>query len=148
MKIAVFLFGQEVSPRFGCSGQVLVASVQDGGLASQQVTDVSCLAPWQLPDFLASLGVEKVVCGGIHRRHQMELERRGIEVIWGVIGPASQAVAALLDGTLRSDQFVCPSRGRGRGWRHRGPRARRPGGRGPWGNDPGVGTGPGRAGTV
>jgi hypothetical protein len=35
-----------------------------------------------------------------------EIERVGIKVYWGVIGLAAQALAALIDGTLHSDQFV------------------------------------------
>lgn len=118
MQVAIPLFGDEVSPRFGCSTQFLVATVQGNGAEREEVKDVNRLAPWQFPEFLASLGVATVICGGVHRRFQEEMERRGIEVIWGVIGPASEALAAFLNGTLQRDQFVCRGRHgrRGHGW--------------------------------
>jgi predicted Fe-Mo cluster-binding NifX family protein len=119
MKVAVPVFGEEVSPRFGCSTHALVATVDQGGVQIEGMQDLSQVPPWQWPDLFSSLGVAKVVCGGMHGRFQEELERRGIEVIWGVIGPAADALAALQKGTLRSDQFLCRGRrrrrGRGRG---------------------------------
>ena len=140
MKVAVPLFRDEVSPRFGCSAQFLVATVEEGGVWAQEVKDVSHLAPWQLSEFLASLGVTKVICGGVHRRFQEELARCGIEIIWGVIGPAADALEALRAGTLRTDQFICPGwrggrgggrgQGRGRGGRGRGGPAGQGGGPG------------------
>lgn len=118
MRVAIPLFGEEVSPRFGCATQFLVATIQGDSAPEEEVKDVSRLAPWQFAEFLASVGVAKVICGGVHRRFQEELEHRGIEVVWGVIGPAALALAAFLDGTLRRDQFVCRGRHgwRGRGW--------------------------------
>jgi len=123
MRVAVPLFGDEVSPRFGCSARFLVATVENGRIVDQQVHDASHLAPWQLPGFVATLGVSKVICGGVHRTFQAEMENLGLEVIWGVIGPAAAALAALANGTLQRDQFVCPGRRRhrGGGWGPRRP---------------------------
>jgi len=114
MKVAIPLFRDDVSPRFGCSEAFLVASIEDGQVKSREVKDVSQLPARQLTDSLASWGVAKVICGGVHHRFQQEMEQRGIEVIWGVIGTASDALEALIQGTLRRDQFVCRGRpGRG-----------------------------------
>jgi predicted Fe-Mo cluster-binding NifX family protein len=117
MLVAIPLFGDEVSPRFGWCAEVLLATVNDGQVQQQEVRDVRHLAPCQLPEFLQTLAVEKVICGGVSRRFQEEMQHRGMEVTWGVIGTASDALAALTKGTLQRDQFVC--RGR-RGGMHRG----------------------------
>lgn len=141
MKLAIPIFRDEVSPRFGCSARFLVALVEENQVQSRTEEDVSHLAPWQFPDFLASLGVSQVICGGVNQRFQVEMERLGMEVIWGVIGPAEKALAAFLDGTLKRDQFVCGGprgrrgRGQGRSQSGGGPQAspgrgRRRGGRG------------------
>jgi len=123
VRVAVPLFGEDVSPRFGYSTQVLIATIDESGIQTEGIRDISGLAPWQLPEFLVSLGVAKLICGGMHWRFQEEMQRRGIEVIWGVIGPAADALAAYQAGTLQSDQFLCRGRhgpgGRGRG--RRGP---------------------------
>ena len=145
MRVAVALFGQEVSPRFGCTSQMLLATVGEGGVQVEGVRDLRGLAPWQWPELLSSLGVEKVVCGGVHRQFLTEMERHGLEVIWGVIGPADEALAALHKGTLRSDGFVCPGRRRHRrGWGRPGQQgrgARAGGGAGRPGHGPAKGPG-------
>jgi predicted Fe-Mo cluster-binding NifX family protein len=130
MKVAVALFGEEVSPRFGCSTEVLIASVEAGGVNVEGAQDLTGAPPWQWPEVLSRMGVSTLVCGGIHGRFQQELERRGIQVIWGVIGPAADALHALQNGTLQRDQFVC-----------RGRRRHRAGGRGRWSGDGGVSPG-------
>ncbi|MBN1341307.1 MAG: hypothetical protein JXQ73_01430 [Phycisphaerae bacterium] len=106
MRVAVPLFGQEVSPRFGCGGELLIASIENGTLQGTEVERTGELSFPQWPTFLASLNVAVLICGGIHHDLLREIERLGIKVYWGVIGPVSQALAALIDGTLRNDQFV------------------------------------------
>jgi predicted Fe-Mo cluster-binding NifX family protein len=114
MKVAVPVFGEEVSPRFGCSTHAVIAIVDQDGVRVEGQQDLSQAPPWQWPELFASLGVTKVICGGVHPRFQQAMHALGIDVIWGVIGPAAEALVALQDGRLRSDQFL----GRG-GRRHR-----------------------------
>ena len=138
MRVGVPLFGEDVSPRFGYSTELLVATVGEDGIRTEEVKDIAGLAPWQLIEDLSSSGVVKVICGGVQRRFQGELEGRGIEVIWGVIGPAADALVALHNGTLRRDQFICQGRqrrhrGRGRGQGRGAGRMGFPGNRGPGG---------------
>ncbi|UCF33640.1 MAG: hypothetical protein JSV78_15040, partial [Phycisphaerales bacterium] len=123
MLVAIPLFGDEVSPRFGWCAEVLLATVDDGRVQQQEVRDVRHLAPCQLPEFLQSLAVENVICGGVNRRFQEEMEHRGMKVVWGVIGPATDALIALTKGTLQRDQFVCRGH-RGHGGFRRGQRRR------------------------
>jgi predicted Fe-Mo cluster-binding NifX family protein len=124
VRIAIPLFGQDVSPRFGCCRQFMIADVEQNQLKHTEVIDTTYLAPWQLPEFLTEQRVSRVICGGIHRQFQSQIENRNIEVIWGVIGPAQEALNASLAGKLRSDQFVCPGR-----WGAPRRRRRRRGGR-------------------
>jgi predicted Fe-Mo cluster-binding NifX family protein len=117
VKIAIPLFGNEVSPRFGCCQQFMIADAEQDEIRQTTVVDTTSLPPWQLPEFLAERQVSRIICGGIHRQFQSRLEDCGIEVTWGVIGPAEDALHAFLGGNLKSDQFVCPGR--------QGPRRRR-----------------------
>lgn len=107
MRVAIALFGDEVSPRFGSSARFMLATIEDDRVQTQEVKDVSDICPHDFPEFLSALGVAKLICGGVHRRFRDELERRGIEVIWGVIGSAAEALTAYLGGRLQCDQFVC-----------------------------------------
>ncbi len=135
MRVAVPLYGDLVSPRFGSEVVFLIASIEEGQLHEEQTVEARNLGPSRLAELLVSLGVTKVICGGIQHELQRAIERRGIDVIWGIIGPASDALAALLAGSLHSDQFVrrsgkaagkgTPSGGPGDGHPVQG--ARRPG---------------------
>ena len=138
MKVAVPVFGEEISPRFGCSTHMLIATIEQREICIEDHRDLSQLPPWRWPDLLASLGVTTVVCGGMHRHFQEAIEQHGIQVIWGVIGPASDALVALQKGTLQNDQFICRGRHRHRrgGWR--GPPGAAPG---PWTGGSGAGRG-------
>ena len=126
MRVAVPIFGEDVSPRFGYSRQLLLAEVDERGVRTEGTQDLSAYPPWQWAELFASQGVAKVICGGMHPRFREELERRGIQVIWGVIGPVADALVAFQRGELQSDQFICPGRhgrrghggGRGRGMGH------------------------------
>lgn len=115
MRVAIPIFGEDVSPRLGCSTAMLLATVEADAIRNEEVRDIAGLSPWQLPDFLVSLGVAKVICGGVHRHLQGALESKGVEVIWGVIGPAADALLELRSGTLQRDQFLCRGQ-RGRRW--------------------------------
>jgi len=106
MRVAIPLYGDQVSPRFGSKVLFSVASIEDGQIREKQTVEAKNLGPSQLPDLLASLGVTKVICGGIQHELQRAMERRGIEVTWNIIGPASDALSALLEGSLHNDQFV------------------------------------------
>ena len=109
------VFGEEFSAHLSSGGGVhngyllrrlLVASIEGGQIQDKQTVEAENMTCSQLPGFLASLGVSKMICGGIERPVQQEIESRGIEVIWGVIGPAAEALWALVKGTLHENQFV------------------------------------------
>lgn len=114
MKVAVVLFRDAVCPRFACATQLLLATVDQGRVTDRKVIALEGRLPTQYAHHIASLGVQTLICGGIHRRFLHDLQREGIQVIWGVIGSAEEALAALSTGALRPDQFLCrPNRPRG-----------------------------------
>lgn len=125
MNVAVPLFGQDVSPRLGCIHRLLVATTIDGQIQHSQVMEIEDLTAQNLADWLVSMRISTLICGGISHCDRQTLESHGIDVIWGVIGPAEAALCALATGSLHSDQFVSatgsppkarerPSSGRGR----------------------------------
>jgi len=128
VRIAIPLFGDEVSPRFGCATRFLLVDVEAGRPMRREVKDLVALGspPGQLAAFLKSLEVNKVVCGGLHARFRRDLEALGIEVIWGVIGTAEEAVSTLISGRLERDQFLCRGVRGGTGRRRRRGPCRRP----------------------
>lgn len=118
MWIAVPTFRDEVSPRFGCSPQLLLVQVEDGQVVCREFIDWSSMPPPDRPAFVASRGACKVICGGLHERFSSRMQALGIEVIYGVIGSADEAIEACLAGRLVSNQRIC-MQGHRRGGRRR-----------------------------
>ena len=91
LRIAVPLMNNRVAPYFGCCDKLLLLDWDGGGLRS------TCQAlpaddPWQISRHLASIGVQKVVCGGIWSFHKNWLIAHGIEVIDNQHGEADEVV--------------------------------------------------------
>ncbi len=124
MLVVIPVFREEVSPRFGFTSEVLLARVEGGQVELARRVSLGGRGGRQLLSFLAAEKPQVVICGGIHPSWQVLLEREGMKVIWGVIGPAEDALKSYVAGTLRSNQFVCRGRrgARGRGGFRRGNR--------------------------
>jgi predicted Fe-Mo cluster-binding NifX family protein len=92
-RIAIALFGNEVSPRFCFAEAVMVADVADGRTVSRQV--VSLGEPWLARRIaqLGALGVQTLICGAFNRAYLPAAERLGIQVITGVAGNKDDALA-------------------------------------------------------
>ena len=112
MLVAVPLFGDEVSPRFGYATEVMLAHVEGRKVHSSRRIAVPETGGMQICVLLISLKPQVVICGGIRRACQRMLEHRHITVIWGIIGRAEDALSSYASGKLKSDQFVCPGRRR------------------------------------
>jgi predicted Fe-Mo cluster-binding NifX family protein len=92
-RIAIALFGDEVSPRFCFAEAVVVVDIAEGRTVGRQV--VSLGEPWLARRLsqLASLGVHTLVCGAFNRAYLPAAERLGIQVITGVAGNKDEAIA-------------------------------------------------------
>jgi predicted Fe-Mo cluster-binding NifX family protein len=121
MLVAVPLFRNEVSPRFGHATEIALAQVESGSIGEIRRVVLPGRGGRQVYSTLISLKPGVVICGGIHRSWQGMLETKGISVVWGVIGEAADAINSYAAGNLRNNQFVCPGRrnGMGRGRRRR-----------------------------
>jgi len=96
-KVAVPLFGDRVSPHFGSSSKFLVLVTEKDAILDQSVFELKEADPMQQARQLVSLGVEKVVCGGIQRRFKDWLTGKGVAVLDNQRGRAEEVVEALLD---------------------------------------------------
>jgi predicted Fe-Mo cluster-binding NifX family protein len=106
VKTAIALFGDEVSPRFGCAREFLLVDHEQGRCRTRTHVDVDAVAPARLAATLAEHGATEVICGGIHRRFLRDLRGRGMRVIWGVIGPYEEVLTARLADRLETNQVV------------------------------------------
>jgi predicted Fe-Mo cluster-binding NifX family protein len=124
MKLAIMLYGTRVSPRFGYSQGVMIVEVGDHQEIHNKTLETEDYYPEQIPLVLGKEGVEVVIAGGMNRHFQELFRSQGIQVIWGIIGEANDALAAFKDGQLTPGMGCCPEgrRPRQRQGRFRGRR--------------------------
>ena len=106
MKIAVTYENGQVFQHFGHTEQFKIYNVADGKILSSQVVDTNGSGHGALGGFLADMGVDTLICGGIGVGAQNALTEAGIRFYGGASGDADKAVEALLAGTLEFDPNV------------------------------------------
>ncbi|OIQ08031.1 dinitrogenase iron-molybdenum cofactor [Moorella thermoacetica] len=107
VKIAVATEGQMVAEHFGHCSQYSLFDIEGGKVIGREVITNPGHQPGFLPGFLADLGVNCVIVGGIGARAVELFGARGIEVITGARGPVEEAVSAYLGGNLKSTGSTC-----------------------------------------
>jgi predicted Fe-Mo cluster-binding NifX family protein len=95
-KVAVPLFKDRVSPHFGASPKVLLVMIEHGVIQSEATWDVGGESPMEIARRLVSLGIQYVICGGIHRPYKDWLIRNGITVMENQRGIAMEVIKKLL----------------------------------------------------
>ena len=119
MKIAVTYESGLVFQHFGHTEMFKVYETENGAITNARVVDTDGSGHGALADFLKSLGVEVLICGGIGGGARMALLSAGIEIFGGVSGSADEAVNAYLAGNLLFDPFAkCSHHGEGHGEGH------------------------------
>jgi len=108
MKLAIMLYGTRVSPRYGYSQGVLIVEVNNQGEFGRKTLEIGQYYPERIPELLSKEGVEVVISGGMNQHFQNLFNLRGIDVIWGIIGEANDALAAFRDGQLTPGMGCCP----------------------------------------
>lgn len=107
MKIAVAAKGKNVDGHFGGCEQFLLFETENGQITAETNAANPGHRPGFLPNFLADMGAEVVIAGGMGARATQIFAERGIEVFTGIEGDARQAVETYLKGELKSTGAVC-----------------------------------------
>ncbi len=114
MKIAVTHLDGNVFGHFGHSEEFKIYEVDGGEVKSAEVVAAPANGHGALAGFLASLGADVLICGGIGMGARVALAEAGITVYGGVDGNADEAVNAFLSGTLAFDpDAACSHHGHG-----------------------------------
>lgn len=114
MKIAVTYDDGQIFQHFGHTELFKFYNIEDGKIISTTVMPTLGSGHGALAGFLASMGVDTLICGGIGGGAKVALSQAGITLFGGVTGSADEAVQALLDGKLGYDPEVkCDHHGEG-----------------------------------
>ena len=96
MKIAIPLFKERVSPHFGSSSKFLLVEIHGTALYQEATWDLGVESPMQIARRLVDLGVEKIICGGIHSYYKEWLMRKGVLVVDNQRGMAREIIQKIL----------------------------------------------------
>lgn len=100
MRIAVTYENGEVFQHFGHTEQFKIYDLENGKIVKEQIVDTNGSGHGALAGFLADLGVDTLICGGIGMGAKNALADAGIRLYGGVSGNADETVEALIEGRL------------------------------------------------
>lgn len=107
MKIAVANNNMIVTEHFGhCEGFYVVETDGKNIINSENIASPGH-KPGFLPNYLADLGVNVIISGGIGKGAIDIFNERGVSVVVGATGEVQTAVEAYLAGSLKSSGSVC-----------------------------------------
>jgi hypothetical protein len=113
MKLAISVFGDQVSPRFDCAQSILFIDLVCGEEVSRHTVPISGMNGIQQMKSISVEGAAFIICGGIPGFYHRMAEAIGVEVIH-----ASGPVEKILDCIKKGEQppntpSCCPGRGHG-----------------------------------
>lgn len=107
MKIAVAGVGNDVAQHFGHCENFLVFVCENNEVVSEERIPNPGHRPGFLPNFLADMGVNVIISGGMGGGAVDIFNERNVEVVVGAVGDAKANVEAFLVGNLTSTGSVC-----------------------------------------
>ena len=103
MKIAITYEAGLIYQHFGHTAAFKLYEIIDGKIVASQVVETNGSGHGALAGFLASLGVDALICGGIGGGARFALADAGIAVYGGVSGDTDEAAEAFAAGALDFD---------------------------------------------
>lgn len=107
MKIAVASMGNAVAGHFGHCESFTIVVAEEGKIVSMESVPNPGHRPGFLPNFLADMGVEVIIAGGMGGGAVDIFNERNVEVIVGAQGEVAANVESYLKGELISTGSVC-----------------------------------------
>ncbi len=107
MKIAVSCNGAQIWAHFGHCANFMVYDVVNGAIEAEVSVPNPGHKPGFLPNFLADMGVEVMISGGMGGGAVDIFNERGVEVVLGAQGDAKVAVEQYMAGALQSTGSIC-----------------------------------------
>jgi predicted Fe-Mo cluster-binding NifX family protein len=123
MKIAIPIYGDNVSNVFDFAHQLLLVDIENGKEANRSEVALESQSLPQRAGQLKNLGASVLVCGAISQALANMVTASGIQVLPYVTGSVDDVLQAYLNGQLVQPQFSMPGcwpgarRGFGRGGR-------------------------------
>lgn len=107
MRIATPCNGTEIWGHFGHCETFRIYDVENGSIVKEECIPNPGHRPGFLPNFLADMGVEVIIAGGMGGGAVDIFNERNVEVVVGAQGDAKKAVVSYLNGELVTTGAVC-----------------------------------------
>lgn len=114
-KIAIPYDNGRIFRHFGKSTQFKIYTIENDEVVASEVENTDGAGHEAIGLWLVQRGVSAVVCGDVGFGAQGALAAAGIALLAGVEGPADDAIAKLLAGTLVASNAANCGHGRGAG---------------------------------
>ncbi len=111
-KIAIPLFGTRISPHFTYADMALLVDIENGEVAQSREIALGQADELQRIQYLKSLEINTLICGGISNIAERMLAEQAIDVISWVTGEARDALELFICKRLTSGAWLCPKRHR------------------------------------
>jgi predicted Fe-Mo cluster-binding NifX family protein len=116
LKIAISTDNNSVSEHFGRCPEFTVIIIENKQIIEQKIIDNPGHQPGFLPEFLAKLGVQAIIAGGMGQRALDLFAQQNIKPILGISGKIEDVIKQLLEDRLVGGESSCsPGVGKGYG---------------------------------
>lgn len=106
-KVLICLHGNEVTPRFDLTTEVLIASFgPDRRMQDQRVVVLPQASAEKLCHMILTEDVQVVVCGGIEEEYYQYLTWKRVRVLDSVVGDAKEALTRLGEDRLQAGDVL------------------------------------------
>lgn len=107
MKVAIAIDGNQVSPHFGRCSSYTNIEVKEAEVTSREEIPNPGHRPGFLPEYLARLGVDCIIAGGMGPRAQNLFAQHNIKTITGVQGTVDEVIHKFLSRELEGGEDLC-----------------------------------------
>lgn len=111
-KVAIPLFGTRISPHFTYADMALLVEIENGEVAQSREIALGQTDELQRIQYLKSLEIDTLICGGISNIAEHMLAEQAVNVISWVTGEARDALEQFLCKRLAPGTWLCPKRHR------------------------------------
>jgi predicted Fe-Mo cluster-binding NifX family protein len=108
VKLSVTQWRGRVSPLFDTAQQFLLLELCGGEIIERRELNASGVPPFLKAEFLAGMGVQVLICGGISSFFYRQLLALGIQVIPWVAGEVEEVLQAYLHSRLPCKRYALP----------------------------------------
>jgi predicted Fe-Mo cluster-binding NifX family protein len=106
-KVLICLYGNEVSPRFDLTREVLIAATdRDGTVSGEKEVVLPQASVEMLCHMILSEGIQVVICGGIEEEYYQYLKWKNVKVLDSVIGDCKTVLQRLANGRLKAGDII------------------------------------------